>query len=345
MSPCQIHDHTSSIIEKCQEQLKPRYATFSKAKTVPWLDSCSVDIEEIYTPLHWVRDERKPSGVTQEELGDYTDMFIGNRYHPKPTRMLVYGRPGIGKSTFCKRAACDWSKSLQEILMNFYILLLIKLRDVCDMENIRDVLRASKLLAGDGLVSVDSFYHYIINNQDKVLPILDVYDEYSCAKEHSHILEICKGELLRDSHVIVTTRQIKCDELRSLSHVLFEIHGFKSWKQIKTFARKFLTSEQDVSEFKTYLQEKALKGMAEIPLLLLILCLVWIERRHEEMPTSRADIYTSFIQTMLNHRIKRDAKSEPFKKLTSEEIRKDVSNTGKLAFDALLQGSLFMRLS
>ena len=172
-------------VEKCQEQLKSYYNTFSKVKIVPWDDSSSIQIDEIYIPLTWVRDDRKPSGVTQEKLEDYTDMFKG-----KPTRMLVYGRPGIGKSTFCKKAAYDWSKALKEVLMNFYIFLLIKLRDVCDLEDIRDVLRASKLLASDGPISVDSLYDYITNNQDKVLLILDGYDEYSCAKAHSPILEI-----------------------------------------------------------------------------------------------------------------------------------------------------------
>ena len=175
-------------VEKCQEKVKSYYDTSSEVKIVPWDDSSSVPIDEVYTPLNWVRDHRKPGGVTQKELRDYTDMFKGEH-----KRMLVYGRPGIGKSTFCKKAAYDWSKALKEILNNFSILLLIKLRDVCDVGNIRDVLRASKLLASDGPISVDSLYDYITNNQDKVLLILDGYDEYSCAKEHSPILEIWKG--------------------------------------------------------------------------------------------------------------------------------------------------------
>ena len=132
------------------------------------------------------------------------------------------------------------------------------------MEDIRDVLLASKLLASDGPISVDSLNDYIINNQDKVLLILDGYDEYSCAKAHSPILEIWRGEQLRDCHVIVTTRQLKCDELIGPSHVQLEIQGFKSWSQIVTFARKFLAGEQDLDEFMSYLKEKDLLGMAEI---------------------------------------------------------------------------------
>ena len=326
-------------VEKCQEQLKSYYNTFSKVKIVPWDDSSSIQIDEIYIPLTWVRDDRKPSGMTQEKLEDYTDMFKG-----KPTRMLVYGRPGIGKSTFCKKAAYDWSKALKEILMNFSILLLIKLRDVCDVGNIRDVLRASKLLASDGPISVDSLYDYIINNQDKVLLILDGYDEYSFAEEHSPILEIWKGEQLRDCHVIVTTRQLKCDELRGPCHIELEIKGFESWEQKRTFARKFLVGEDELDKFMSYLREKDIVGMAEIPLLLLMLCLLWKEKDREGLPQSRADIFTRFIQTMLNHKGERQ-QPMPFQKVTSTEAREDLSNLGKVAFEALLQDRLYVRCS
>ena len=326
-------------VEKCQDKLKSFYDTFSKVKIVPWDESSSIEINEIYTPLNWVRDHRKPSGATQEELEDYTDMFKG-----KPTRMLVYGRPGIGKSTFCKKAAYDWSKALKEILKNFSILLLINLRDVCDLEDIRDVLRASKLLASDGPISVDSLYDYIINNQDKVLLILDGYDEYSCAKEHSPILAIWKGEQLRDCHVIVTTRQLKCDELRGPSHVQLEIQGFKSWERKRTYARKFLASEQDCNEFMSYLEEKDLYDMAEIPLLLLMLCILWKEKHHEGLPKLRAHIFTQFIQTMLDHKGEIQ-QPMPFQKVTSTEAREDLSNLGKVAFEALLQDRLYVRCS
>ena len=277
--------------------------------------------------------------MTQEELEDYTDMFEG-----KHSRMLVYGRPGIGKTTFCKKAAYDWSKASEEILMNFSIVLLIKLRDVCDVGNIRDVLLASKLLANDGPISVDSLYDYIIDNQDKVLLILDGYDEYSFAEEHSPILAIWKGEQLRDCHVIVTTRQLKCDELRGPSHVQLEIQGFKTWERKDTFARKVMEGKEDLDEFKLYLEEKDLDDVAEIPLVLLMLCILWEEKRHEGLPKSRADIFTQFIQTMLDHKVE-SQQLMPFQKVTSAEAREDLSNLGKVAFEALLQDRLYVRCS
>ena len=38
-------------VETCQEELKSYYDTFSKVKIIPWDESSSIEINEIYTPL------------------------------------------------------------------------------------------------------------------------------------------------------------------------------------------------------------------------------------------------------------------------------------------------------
>ena len=119
---------------------------------------------------------------------------------------------------------------------------------------------------------------------------------------------------------------------------------FKSWERKRTYARKFLASEQDCNEFMSYLEEKDLYDMAEIPLLLLMLCILWKEKHHKGLPKSRADIFTQFIQTMLDHKGEIQ-QPMPFQKVTSTEAREDLSNLGKVAFEALLQDRLYVRCS
>ena len=207
-------------------------------------------------------------------------------------------------------------------------MLLIKLRDVCDLKDIHDVLRASKLLASDEVVSVDEVHDYILHNQEKVLLILDGYDEYFCTGEQSPI---------RDIIVIMTTRQEKADEVRFPSHVQFEINGFKRNDQVRAFASKFLRDdEEEVEEFLSCLHKKHLKGMAEIPLLLLMLCLVWKESHPRGLPKSRAEIYINFLQTLLNHSIEKHGNVKQFGKI--DDHIEELCKLGKLAFDALLQG-------
>ena len=65
------------------------YKAKSKVRIIPWDPSSAVDIDEIYTQLTWLKDHRRPSGVTQNKLGSYTEIFNGGK------RLLVYGRPGM----------------------------------------------------------------------------------------------------------------------------------------------------------------------------------------------------------------------------------------------------------
>ena len=130
-------------LEKCQHQLQSVYDTMSQVNMIPWDPGFTTHIDDIYTTLSWVRDDRKASGMSQVELKEYTDIFNGDEHYPNPKRLLVSGRPGIGKTTFSKRTAFDWAKQRKGILKKFDVVLLIKLRDVCDLQDIRDVLRAS----------------------------------------------------------------------------------------------------------------------------------------------------------------------------------------------------------
>ena len=319
------------------------YDTMSKVKIIPWDESSAIHIDDICTTLSWVRDDTKPSGVTQEELEDYTDIFEGDKHYPNPKRLLVYGRPGIGKTTFSKKTAFDWAIQRKEILKKFDVVLLIKLRDVCDLTNICDVVTASKLLAGDEVVSLDGVYDYILHNQEKVLLILDGYDEYFCTGEQSPVRDIWKGTLLREVHVIITTRKEKADELRLPSHVQFEINGFKSNDQVSEFASNFLGDEEKVEEFVTYLDERNLKDLAEIPLLLLMLCTVWKENHFKELPKSRAHICQNFIETLILHSMAKDAEAKQEENINAYYA--ELCGLGKLAFDALLQNVLSFPVS
>ena len=76
-------------LEKCQKRLKMIYSTKNKVRIIPWDQSSAVDIDEMYTQLTWLKDHRRPSGVTQNKLRSYTEIFNGGK------RLLVYGRPGM----------------------------------------------------------------------------------------------------------------------------------------------------------------------------------------------------------------------------------------------------------
>ena len=281
--------------------------------------------------------------MTKKRLKDYTDIFKGDKHYRNPRRILVYGQPGIGKTVFTQKTIFDWSQQSSEVFRKFDLVLLIKLRGVCDLQDFRAVLMASELLASDSTISVDNLYHYIRNNQEKVLLIFDGYDEYS-AGTSSPVVDIWESRLLRDCHVIMTTRELQSGKLTRYSHVQFEINGFDSDDQIEKFARKLLKDEKDVREFVKDLKEKDLKNVAEIPLLLLMLCILWNNKAdHTGLSKSRANIYTNFIQTLLNHMNEKHGDSEQTDQV--DTYKEKFCFLGRLAFDALLRGCFYLHCS
>ena len=332
----------TEFLEWCQTQLTTFYNTMCQVKITPWDPDDTVHINDIYIQLTFLQDHRKPHGTTQKRLGDSSEVFEGDEHHPIRRRILVYGRPGIGKSTFTQKVAVDWANGNKEILKKFALLLLIRLRDVCHSRDVCAMLETAKLLSADEPKAVNNLYEYVRQNQEKVLLILDGYDEYSGGTS-SLIHQIWRGDQLRLCCVIITTRPENEDELRVPSHAQFELNGFDSLKQKKQFASKILPDEEDVKGLLEYLEKHDLMEMAEIPLLLLMLCLLWKEKKHQS-PTSRAEIYVGFIQTLLDHMAIKDSENVPTDK-SMDEYQDELCKIGKLAFDALLEDCLHFNFS
>lgn len=324
-----------SIVE-CRVRLEKLYNNLSQVNITPWDSDNTVHIDEIYTELFWVRNNRKPSGKKEEKLNDYSDVLREQKSNPYSNRFLVYGMPGIGKSTFAQKIALDWARGKKEILKKFDVLLMIPLRNVCDSSTFRDILIEAKLFSTEDQRFIDGLNRYIIDHQNKVLLVLDGFDEYSASGKSPVVHRIWMGDELRECFVILTTRPVKEDDTKRFSHSQFQIKGF-DWARIKEFAMKILEDEQKVEMFLNYIEKHTLMEIAEIPLLLLMLCLVWKERDREVLSEAKVHLYKEFIQTLINHMA---AKGNEGKFERIDDYKGDLEKVGELAFKALLRNSL-----
>ena len=256
--------------------------------------------------------------------------------------MLLLSPLGIGKTVFTKKATFDWSQQrYSETLGAFDLVLLVRLRDVSNLQDVPSILRACEVLDGDGAISVDNLYDYVRRHQEKVLLILDGYDEYVYnSKKESPVFKIWKKSQLRDCCVVITSREMKAETLRNRSDAQFKIDGFNDERQ-EEFARRFLKDE-DVEEFFEYLEDHDLSDLAQIPLLLLMLCLLWTKTTREELPKERGHIFARFIETMFDHMFEKKTAEES---VSAEDYSNDLYALGRLAFEALLQGQLYFPVS
>ena len=197
------------------------------------------------------------------------------------------------------------------------------------------------MLDSNGAISVHNLYDYVCHHQEKVLLILDGYDEYVYSSKHeSPVFKIWKKSQLRDCCVVITSREMKAETLRNFSDAQFKIDGFNYQRQ-EEFARRFLKDDKDIKDFFMYLRQHNLSELAQIPLLLLMLCLLWTKTTREELPKERADIFAQFMTTMFDHMCEKQSAESVSAKDYSDELYA----LGRLAFEALLQGQLYFPVS
>ena len=187
-------------------------------------------------------------------------LFLPNEDTQNPCKILVVGRPGIGKSLMCTKLSRDWSKGdlLRDNDKSFDHLYLFQFRwfntETVEKVSLKELLSR---LHPEGSNDIELFQN-ILDNPEKVLLVFDGLDEF---KYHEHCVEeeqahagnspteqmpfstlyvkLVKGKQLSGATVLTTCRP---NVVQSVVHLNFdrtvEIMGFTPQK-VQEYVQKF----------------------------------------------------------------------------------------------------------
>ena len=330
-----------------------------------WDNTIQLPLEKVYTRLKIVSRQR---GGNQEETKRCSDVIwaedsrrdeiwaearankanrcdvFGMLKENKDVMTIVEGSPGIGKTTFCLKLAYDWANqsSSAASFPEFELVLLLKCRDIDgDLTEAITEQLFPKDMSKDAREELLRFLEDI-ENQERVLIILDGLDEFAEKSKH------CVDDLLNRKrwaccYVLATTRQEKGIEVRKqfVFNLFLQIKGFTEEDSFEYIRRHFKIAGPEHSSKGEKLIEEIknnafLQDLQTNPLNLLLLCVVY-EDHKGDLPSSRTDLYHVIVVCLLRrYCAKHNVKASKKDRGLETQFKRDIRCLGKLAWNCLL---------
>ena len=304
----------------------------------PWCEEFQFFVGDIFTRLKVVRRKKT--------RGEVTDKFItmSSLLHPheecsKPRTVLIEGKPGMGKTTYCKKYVYDWAtKKLnpQDCFSSIKAVLFLKCRDVKSdiWEAIDDQLLPEDIEEG----VKQQFFQFIRANQSSILLILDGLDELPSSKVPM-ISKILEGKVLPKCYIVATARHEAGIKLRKCCDTLLEVEGFTK-KHASAFIAKYFRGRSELAKKLTarISQDKILQEMCANPLNTALLCLL-CEEFSGTLPENRTKLYLNMIECVLRRYRKKTELPDTEEDLTNL-YKEELKTLGLIALNGLIEDKL-----
>ena len=326
--PSELIDGIRQVYKTCEGWLSP----------FPWCEDFHFQLDHIYTRLK-VIGRKKTRGTATDEIVNMSAIFKPHEECPQPRTVLIEGKPGMGKTTYCKKLVYDWAtgKSVtDDCFPKFQTVLLLKCRDIKS-----DIWEAidDQLLPRDIQEDIrEKFFTFIRRNQSSVLLVLDGLDELPAGKLPK-FSEIIQGRVLPKCHLVATSRHEAGVKVRRYCDTILEIEGFteedagkfiyKYFKNMEDLAQKLLLKVRD---------DESLKDMTANPLNTALLCLL-CEECEGIFPESSTQLYLDIIECVLRRFRRKKGLPETSEKLT-EVYKTELKLLGRIALNGLCEGNL-----
>ena len=373
----QMKKHVREVTERPYKDLKSPFDDPGEGR--------DLKLDEIFTNLIVYKGRAKYdfSGDRGEQLKEYhkaneklSAKLPGEIFDPEEQKILVVGRPGIGKTMFSTKILRDWASDnllneTQKSQIDFKVAFLVKLRmfNFTDKElNLRELLDHSEY----STTLSEETWSYIRENPQRVLIIFDGFDEYSRKAEinkgddqyrhseedrmpvHFLLKKILSGNILTGATVLMTTRPNAVSCIRSpIFDKTVEILGFNT-EQVEDYVEKFSKQGDKAEAIKQHITSNSnLQAFCYIPVNCFIICSCLLEllgnTGFTSLPTRLTEIYSIAIKMFYfsydDNQYRHD-KAEgqqfflmPFKELSSP-VQEVFKNLGKIAFNGIKKGRL-----
>ena len=300
-----------------------------------------------------------------------------------PKSILLTGKAGIGKSLFCQKLVRDWAentllKDVQEDVKvpDFQFVVLLTFRQLSkpqkdqgdekeELIDLRDMLNRSCILDEHSRID-ESLLQYIIENPEKLLIVIDGYDEYKLTDRKkitgdfetgykndagekmpvpALIAKIMKGKMLKESVVLISSRPGEAEELKNIVFdVRCDIEGFSSPQVLEYIEKYFKDNESMKKRVLDHIKTNViLLSFANIPVMcfLMCYCIKWYmtqSKTTEKLPVTKTELYYQVIILFLQKHSSSKYEEMEETKLQElmhklAELAMSLTNQGKYVFD------------
>ena len=269
----------------------------------PLSDWASLNVPDIFTPVVLVGDNKKT-------LESYNDLFYREGVLQK--KVILLGKAGTGKTTFCKHLADIWCNPTSkrqfddvDVLQQFQFLFYVSFRFAEKHETVLEMIR-NQLFDDQEMQAIAC--HVLKHNFDSCLILMDGFDEYqrqTLAKtgKRGDITGFPSLTGVQDCILLVTSRPWKFYSLPKEDQKIFstmELDGIKDNEElIQGILMKLEEPDPAKScfDFKAQMKNNSMSEIMKSPLLLIFAIDIW--ERERSLPKSICINFIKIIESFL----------------------------------------------